>query len=360
MPYPMDIEMEITHRCNLSCRFCFQREESIKANNQPRKVPYGELDVSIIEKVLRETSEVKSDLYMHGGEPLMHQEWNDVAKVFEKYPRRLRLSTNGLLLEKRMESILRISKNLVIVFSLHGFKGSFDTYSRKGMYDQSNRNLKLILSLKKKGVYRGLVTINCVLNEQVIPNLFNFTKYCERIGVDQLIISYPWYISDHTRRKMDMYYESHFSWLNSKSKLENNKPSWYNYSFHLDPSVTNTLCNQIDKIESTKRKLPIRFHPDLKKNEIYGHISGKNRVTRRKQYCMNITKQMFILPNGNVSACKVFNEFYAGNIYKQSLIDIWKGERMNNIRKIMNNSFNDGSWPVGVCSKCNLLSGNQL
>lgn len=358
MPYPMDIEMEITHKCNLACQFCFQRTESMKAHNLPRKVSYGELDVSTIEKVLRETDEVKSGLYIQGGEPLVHRDWSEIAKIFEKYPRRIRLSTNGFLVGSRMESILRISSNFVIIFSLHGFRSSIDAYYGARLYDRLINSLELLMSLKKKGVYKGTVTIHTVLNQQLIPNLFEFTKYCQDIGADNLIISYPWYITDQTRRKMNVYFKKNFAWLGLSVGKE--KPSWYNFSFHLNPSLTNILKEQIEKIYVTQNGIPIRFHPALENDEIYDHILGKTRIVKRKQFCMNILKQMFIFPDGDVSACRVFREFTVGNIYKQDLMDIWKGEKLNKVREIMNNSFDDGSWPIGVCAKCNLLSGNQL
>lgn len=351
---PTEIGFKITRRCNLRCKYCYLWNEKGHYRGFNKEKKNEELDVTMIERILKETHEAKPNLFLMGGEPLIHRDWEAIAKILEKDPRWTVLSTNGLLLEEKLESILRISPHLVVVVSMDGFQEEYDATRGKGTYDLLMENLNLLLSLKRKGEYKGQLTINCVLNEQIVFRLFEFMEYCESLGIDNVIFSFPWYITEETAKQMDDFYKETFSWLNPLKKGP--KPSWHTRTYHLDVSVTDILRRQIEKLNSRIWKSRIRLHPALELDEIEDFLLGKERIVQKKQYCHAISDRFEVHPDGSVSACKVFPELCVGNVYKQGVREIWQSDKFGKIREIMNTE----SWPVPVCSKCCLLSNNEL
>ena len=69
------IVAELTNRCNLRCRHCFDQ----------RHAASGELSLEVIEKVLREGKECGiSHLSFTGGEPTLHRQFSEItARVCE-------------------------------------------------------------------------------------------------------------------------------------------------------------------------------------------------------------------------------------------------------------------------------------
>src|SRR5262245_60824555 len=65
------IVVELTNRCNLRCRHCYD----------PRHAGTAELSLDIIDKLLREGKQCNIDhLSFSGGEPTMHREFDEVVR----------------------------------------------------------------------------------------------------------------------------------------------------------------------------------------------------------------------------------------------------------------------------------------
>jgi len=82
----------------------------------------------------------------------------------------------------------------------------------------------------------------------------------------------------------------------------------------------------------------------------YKEIENKFRLDSNVLYeCYEPYQRLFIRNNGKVSPCCSFfgGEFIVGDIYNQSIYDIWHGEKMKEIRLKVNckNGFN-------LCDKC--------
>lgn len=226
VPIPTDIGIQLTRKCNLRCKTCFLWNEDGAFRNLSGDKKNLELNVAVIKNMLQATRKAKSNLYIWGAEPLVHSRWEDVAHLLERDPRWTVICTNGILIDKYIDSLLRISENLAIVVSLDGFKDEHDAVRGKGTFAHSTENVQQILTLKKKGEYKGEISLHCVLNEYIAPKLYEFLEYAETLGVNTLYFGFPWYIPEAVGKRMDDYYRREFSWLRPLGQ----KPSWYHYS----------------------------------------------------------------------------------------------------------------------------------
>ena len=55
-------------------------------------------DIELFKKVLNETKKIKSRVYIWGGEPLCHKDFDKIADMLVEDPREVAMCTNTLLL----------------------------------------------------------------------------------------------------------------------------------------------------------------------------------------------------------------------------------------------------------------------
>jgi len=103
------IYIEITNMCNLKCKFC---------PDTSRKKEF--MTVESFENIIRKIHNHTNLVYLHvKGEPLLHNNLEEILKILEKYNLKSNITTNGTLIKDKLE-ILKNSKAVrQINFSIH-------------------------------------------------------------------------------------------------------------------------------------------------------------------------------------------------------------------------------------------------
>lgn len=351
---PPEIALQITYRCNLRCRSCMQWSKIGFLRNCCSS-NYLDLNPEIISRVLFETKEARSILHLWGGEPLIHREWEQVSAEFAKEKRDIVLNTNGVLIEEKLDSLLRLGSKLIFVISLDGNKKSNDYIRGTGTYEKVIRTIKNLTKIRERHLFKGKIIVNTVINESLIPHLSGFVDTINKLSPDQLILNYPWFISDIGCIIMDGYFRENFQWLNTTNK--NSQHSWHSFRFSIPDQSIPILSSQIKSIFQKKLKLKIRIQPNIRPEEILDLRGCNYRMGIHKQsWCLATYNRICVCADGNVSACPDFPEFVMGNLFNENLTGIWNGENYNKTREIRANGF----WPLPVCFKCSLYSLNRI
>lgn len=345
---PKDVTLQLTQACNLRCRHCFQWSPE----GYHRGTPSTELALTAIENVFRNTRESKADIYLWGGEPLLHSEWDAVTQMLARDPRRTFISTNGLLLDDRLLSLLPISGALTTIISLDGFERQHDAVRGRGTFHCLERNIRLLSHLRETGEYRGGLVLSCCLSDDLIPDLYAFTEYCESLACDRIIYGFPWYIPEDLARQMDVYYRENFGWLGVLG--QEHKASWHCFTCHLDPGFTEALRGQILRMKARVWNIRVGFHPVMALEEMESVVRGEEHATERPRPCLGVANRISIFADGTVSFCANFPEFCLGNIYTEDLAQIWHSERFRRVREIRNTKL----MPAALCRRCRCLSEN--
>ncbi len=346
-PAPREVGIQLVHACNLRCTTCFQWHENGFFHHMSVEQQKARVSVDLVAKILRETREANANLYLWGGEPLVHRDWDAITRVLAEDPRWTVLCTNGVLLERKLESILRISEHLVLLVSLDGLREENDAVRGKGTFDSVMRNLKLLFELQEKGEYRGKISLNCVLSNQNVSRLYEMAEFAEGLPIDSLYFCFPWYISKPTARAMDDFYHQHLSWLGTWP--QDAAPSWHSYDYHLEPEALATVYRQLDRLSARSWKMRIRIQPALETDEVEDFVLGSSRPGQRRRSCFSISNRMDVLADGTVSACKLFPEFHVGNLNDQGVVELWQSERFGRFRELISGGL------MPICSKCILL-----
>ena len=118
------IYMKLTPLCNLRCVMCGQRGDKgvlkgeFAANEAKSIVP-----VETYKKMVDELSEQKPVYYLWGGEPFLYPDLFELVRYIQSKGSFCSINTNGTLLEKYAEQIVKDKWNVIFV-SLDAFKNN--------------------------------------------------------------------------------------------------------------------------------------------------------------------------------------------------------------------------------------------
>ena len=102
------IYVEITNACNLNCSFCS------KDNISKREMSPEEFNL-----VINKIKDYTDSIYLHvKGEPLLHSHFDEILDICDKHNIKVRITTNGTLLDKQKDVLLKHKINQINV-SLH-------------------------------------------------------------------------------------------------------------------------------------------------------------------------------------------------------------------------------------------------
>lgn len=352
-PVPYEIGIKLNNGCNLRCKHCFEWNPEGFHHGFAKEVKNDEIEIPVVEKLLAETRERKSRVFLWGGEPLFYSKFDELAELLAKEDRYTTICTNAILIEQKLDSILKMSENLVMLVSLEGFEKENDAIRGKGTFKKVIHAVKLLLDLQKQGIYKGKVSVALTVNDQMVGQLYSFMEYFEEMGVDSVYFCFPWYIPNDTAEKMDTYFDAHFPHLAARFE-EGHKNSWHSFTFHISPDNFDTLIEDLNRVNSRVWNVRVRYQPALEPEEVEGFIRGSEKPAMKRTKCFSISNRMDVMPDGKVNPCKFFPEFSVGNLNEESVADIFHGEDLRKQREVL------ACGLMPICSKCVLLYNNGI
>jgi radical SAM protein with 4Fe4S-binding SPASM domain len=347
-PVPEEVSMQLTYRCNLRCSHCYQWSEQGFFRDYSLEKQRSELDLEIVESVLRATAEQRSKLFLWGGEPLMHSRFGEVAGLLARYPRTVNMCTNGLLLDRHLDHLLPIGHQLNLVVSLDGLEPDHEALRGRGSFARTVRGITTMLDLQRAGRFAGEVSVACMVSNETVGRMFDFMAWAEDLGVNTVYFQLPWYISPETAAAMDELYERCFAWLEPPPPGQ--RPTWHSYSYRLEPESIPELRDSMARLASRPWRIRIRYQPQLEDDEVEDFVRGTSRPAQRRSRCLAVSNRLEVHADGKVSSCKFFPEFVVGDLHDETVLAVWQGERFRRVRDVLRET---GLMPV--CSKCGLL-----
>lgn len=346
--YPTEIGLQLTHRCNMRCRMCYEWNEAGFFKKNKRK---EELDISLIRQIVEETRETKSRFYLWGGEPLLYSKWDELVELLANESREVTLCTNGTKIKEKVEALNRLSSNLTLLISVDGLGNVHDNLRGKNAFVNLYEQLLFVLTEQKEGRFKGRISINAVLNDELIPTLYNFLSFFDDLKVDSVYLNYPWYISKSTAEAMDQYVLNHPQHFDLNEFVPG-AASWYSYSYKLSAGSETQLKNQIEKIKTRKWTIRARFQQHLTTEQIGSFINDTYVNPKR---CLALSTRLEVMADGKAgTCCKFFPELALSSLYDHSLHEVWHTENYNRHRLLLS----EGNMPL--CSKCVLLYRNNI
>lgn len=133
--------VEITNCCNLACSFC------PKTRRAPRTMSAQEFDL-----VLSRLEGSVQYVYLHVmGEPLLHPDLSAFFALAAARGMKICITTNGTLLSRRADELLRAENLHKVSVSLHSFEGN------DGADEQELSYLSAVWAFAEKAAARGVI-----------------------------------------------------------------------------------------------------------------------------------------------------------------------------------------------------------
>jgi MoaA/NifB/PqqE/SkfB family radical SAM enzyme len=344
-PLPEELCFKLTNRCDLRCSHCYHWGAAGYHHRLPAVELQQDLSLPVIAQVLEATRGLRSNVFLWGGEPLLYRDWDGLVELLAADVRWTTICTNGTLVERRLDSLLRMSAQLELSISVDGFPAENDALRGAGAFARTIAGIRALVRCRRSGNYRGELSVNCVIGDAMVEKLDDFLRFLEAEGVETVYLSLPWYISDETSREMHAYLTTYFPEL-ARGEL----PSWRSFGFKVAPDRVDALARALARVEQANWRLKVRGNPKVTAGELPEFLSGSSTPMQHKTQCLALRTRLDVFPNADVVACKFFPEFTVGNLQRASLPEIWHGPAFARLRETL---ARNGVMPV--CAKCNLL-----
>lgn len=166
---PLEGMIEVTSRCNLNCRHCYIKDNSVK----------DELSYDECCRIIDEIADAGCLwLTFTGGEPFVRKDFLDIYTYAKKKGLIIVLFTNGTLITPDIANKLKEFKPFFLEISLYGM--SRETYKNvTGSPDNYDKCMEAIsLFMERKVLFR----LKSVLIEQNKHEIFKMKDFAKRLG----------------------------------------------------------------------------------------------------------------------------------------------------------------------------------
>lgn len=316
---PLNVQFELTHRCNLNCYMCFQKNKS-----------YAEKELTK-EEIINIINELPfyAIITFTGGEPFVRKDFPEILTHTLNKRKITNILTNASLLNDEIIKTMVEKRLSLIGISLDGIEEVHDSIRRKpGLYERVINNIEKITKLKefKKSKY-PLIDIKTTILKENVNQLSTLYQKAVELKVDYFTLSLP---KLSNIQFTDPYYDD-INYI--FSQRPDNAPE-------LSDNEISELEKQINIIKDIYQKnknVKLRFYPynmfNIKAIKEY----YENKLSPDKfNPCRIPWSFVIISPWGDVLPCLSYR---TGNIKTQKLYKIWNGEKFQNFRRKLSKKF---------------------
>ena len=308
--YPVAFQWKITDSCNLNCKHCYISEKN----------KFKSLDNSSLKIILDKIVKIKPIyVLITGGECLTVDYIDEIIKTLSKNHIKVRIFTNGILLDKHIDVLKRFAKNVRINVSLDGNEEQHNYIRGVGTFSKTINNIKLCVENEL------MVSINTVINKKNYMSFYDMCMILYKMGVYSIQFSYLIIDGEAT--------------TNSK-ELSMTKNDYEKFNIELERLYEFFLKNRI--------KTLLFYAQDTYKGERHINYILSDESTRDTWCCTAGRSRVTIDSNGDVYPCAhLKNDFHMGNMINDDIRTLWNNKnRQSFLEFIDKNGKDDYICPV--------------
>lgn len=332
---PRLVFIEPTSLCNLKCQMCDRWRWKVK-------------DKLTTQKLLRIFEELKGlgtkRIVLTGGEPLLRKDIKELVEGINKVGIKPTLYTNGCLFNPEIAPCL-LKNNADVSFSLDGFRASTHEKIRgvSGSFPPVIKGVKLLAQRRKslgKDEKTTRIVVNYTIQEENLDDLKLGVSAIDKLGADGIrfaLVHSPgnFCLKKGSLRKVEEFVEG---LTEDRDRLKT--------SVSFSPFVLDLVRGKLDVA-------------DLKRGRLGGKLLEEFPVP-----CFISHYSMTLGPLGRVFPClythydtndfasyeKKRQKFIVGDVFQESLKEIWYGRKYDEFRKKV--KLVTEKTISGVCSQC--------
>lgn len=308
--FPASINLLITQKCNYACRMCVSGKFT-EAHGDGK----GDVDLPAIKEFIRAVRRHRPIFHIGGGEPFMRKDLLEIVSFIKQNGLKCLVTTNSFLMG---EQELRSLKGLVdvLIISLYGPREIHDkVVGVEGAFDKTVEHLKFLVKNKRKDMR---VVVSCIAMPESLGSFRAFLAYLQSLGVDAVKIEHLNFLTGKERAALAVSEENDFDLTPA--------------IFIDDRSFHERFVQELVRLrkEILSFAVPVRMKPCLTDQQIHDWYLS---LPQRDHECRFITHSVFVNYNGDIIPCQFLTHCVLGNIKKDSLEDIWRSERYQELRR---------------------------
>ena len=343
------VYLKPTAACNLRCVMCGQYGDKGVMNDCAAEENKKSLPLEVWKKFVDDIAPQKPVTYIWGGEPFLYPDILPLAKYMVDKGLYVSVNTNGTLMERYAEQIVRDKWSTIFV-SLDAFRDVNDAMRGKGSYDRVMSGFKAINAekQKQKSKYPLLGIVTVVTNKNYMY-LEEFAEATREYGLALHMFNLGTYTNDHIVAEQRRF---------MREKLDTDIDCLDSYNTGYNEGIDGKELHRIlQKIHGTDFGHPMITVPVL--NPEKTHTYYHELETPVRNHCVVPWCQTNVNYNGDVHFCADYPDYILGNIRDQSIREIINGDRANKFRKTIH-ECEGGMFPG--CLRCyqNMLFGNKI
>ena len=326
VPWPAVVKLVLTHRCNLRCDRCFQRDGSDRHEAQ------DELDFDIIRRLIGELAARRPDFILSGGEPLLYARFRELAALLEQHHCFATICTNGTKLG-RYRDLFSSNRYLSLLISLDGTSSINDEIRGRGVYRTVTHEIRKLRSASRP----PYIGVQFTLRENNIDVLDRFCEEMVDLGVDWILLNPFWFLTPDEAARYESFLKSSYAV----------RPSAHRPFVTAYRPDTDRFVAQLQRIRD--RSWPIQISSYFSSPEqIRDYIHDTTALSGKKR-CAKQWVRMDVTPTGDVTPCIQFPDIAFGSLKTSRVMDIWNHPDYAAFRQGISRE------KLPVCVKCNNL-----
>jgi len=287
---------DLTNRCNLSCKYCFNRRALQSA-------PL-DLDPGLIDKALRsKLGKSVKYWYFSGGEPLLYSHLPEALRLFQERGVGPKVATNGTRATARVLDAWAAAGVRSVQFSLDTLDSGLQAQLNGGTKKDHEAVLRNLIHAARTPLRVVVSSVLTPMNRREIKDIMTF---CYDSGVDSYTL-YPNVPSERLHQKLIVPFPELLALMDEL------------FSFY------SSLC--------PKRVVELTV-PCFDRSTVY--TKWKDTLAIRFHYCSAAQYALKVTSDGRVSACicQDAEPFIIGDLRTDSLDDIWASEKARSFRSL--------------------------
>lgn len=340
---PKWIFLQLLQGCNLHCKMCYEWGQS---GVYREKEKLSQLDIDIVKKIIIDCSPGKPHYELFGGEPLIYPHFKEVMETIRDYGSTVDMPTNGTLLEDYAEMLVALGMRNIYV-SLDGPEDINDCQRGIGVYQKAVRGMKKLFDTRvRRGSTFPKIGIGTTVTSLNYRHIERFFMECIDVSmINHVSIELQSFISQENYNKYKAVLRDQFGIQDAR----NAKGMLREVSDFSDIDISKLsrqLKNTKEYLEG--KNIYVNTYPkDMSKENIKAYFSPDwDHLSNRKKGCIFTWIVAEVNAEGNVTTCHPFYDLTLGNVYNQSLIDIWNGSEYKKLRQYVKKQM------LPICPAC--------
>ncbi|HEX6900995.1 MAG TPA: radical SAM protein [Thermoanaerobaculia bacterium] len=348
---PYHVEIHPADRCNINCFFC-----STAALRGTDEVPMPRFEEMLGE--LRQAG-TRSLRLSGGGEPLFHRGIRDFLRAIQAAGLPIEnLTTNAVLMRSEVAELLAATCDQITVSLNTADEATYASMMRTSArnFQRVVDNVKALTARRSRGRLPR-VTLQFLVwkeNYRTIPEMYRLAR---EAGVDEILFNGLAYL-DPTQRMTAAETDEMMGLYEEIVRLDGYRTIGCINSFEQDLSARVAEMNgrigagrpALGPFQRLARLLP---RDGFSVRDSFNHVRERlrHRLAARagagsagiENACMIGWHSMLIRTNGNVAPCCILQGKELGNVYRQSIQEVWHGEGYRRFRAELSRILRQGS-----------------